>query len=65
MWNNRLFTYGLLEGLKTRNSDLNKDGNTTISEVRSYVIIKVEELTKGGQYRTSRAENLEWDCTLE
>ena len=60
-WKNGVFTYALLEGLKTGNCDLNGDGNILVSEIREYVIDKVSELTNGNQNPTSRKENLEYD----
>jgi hypothetical protein len=60
-WKNGVFTYALLEGLKTGNCDLNNDGDILVSEIRKYVIDKVGELTNGNQNPTSRKENLEYD----
>lgn len=60
-WKNGVFTYALLEGLKSGNCDVNKDGETSISEIRKYVIDKVGKLTNGNQNPTSRKENLEFD----
>ncbi len=61
---NGLFTYCLLEGLKTRNSDLNNDGDITISELRNYVGDKVEKLTNGAQKPTFRRENFDFDFVI-
>lgn len=61
---NGLFTYCLLEGLKTRNADLNRDGEIKISELKEYVTDKVEKLTKGEQKPTSRRENYEFDFVI-
>jgi uncharacterized caspase-like protein len=60
-WNNGVFTYSLLEGVKTKNADKNKDGQIMVSELRDYVIDKVQNLTEGKQRPTSRKENLEFD----
>ena len=60
-WNNGVFTYSVLEGLKTGNADKNKDKTITVSELRDYVIAKVQNLTQGKQTPTSRKENLEFD----
>jgi uncharacterized caspase-like protein len=60
-WNNGVFTYSLLEGMKTKNADKNKDGQIMVSELRDYVIDKVQNLTEGKQRPTSRKENLEFD----
>ena len=61
---NGLFTYSIIEGLKTQNADLNKDGKITVSELRDYVSEKVEKLTNGVQKPTSRKENLENDFVV-
>ncbi len=60
-WKNGVFTYSLLEGLKTGNANLNKDTQVQVSELRDYVIKRVGELTNGKQTPTSRKENLEFD----
>lgn len=60
-WNNGVFTYSVLEGLKTGNADKNKDKTITVSELRDYVVAKVQSLTSGKQTPTSRKENLEFD----
>jgi WD40 repeat protein len=61
VWKNGVFTYSLLEGLKTGNANLNKDADVQVSELRDYVIKRVGELTNGKQTPTSRKENLEFD----
>ena len=60
-WQNGVFTYAMLEGLKSGNCDLNKDGDVQVSELKSYVFDRVSELTNGKQNPTSRKENLEYD----
>jgi len=64
IWQNGVFTYALLEGLKSGNCDANKDGQIQISELRNYVFDKVAELTDGKQHPTSRRENLEFDFVI-
>lgn len=61
IWNNGVFTFSVLEGIKSGNADLNKDGQIMTSELRDYVIKKVNRLTQGKQNPTSRKENLEFD----
>lgn len=63
-WNNGVFTYALLEGLKTNNADKNKDNIIKISEVRNYTTDKVVNITNGKQRPTSRRENIEFDYNL-
>lgn len=58
-WKNGVFTYSFLEGLKSKNADEDKNGTITVSEIRNYVIKRVQELTKGQQNPTSRADNIE------
>jgi WD40 repeat protein/uncharacterized caspase-like protein len=60
-WNNGVFTYSVLEGMKTAKADKDKDGVIKISELKEYVIDKVQILTSGKQTPTSRQENLEFD----
>jgi WD40 repeat protein len=60
-WQNGVFTYSLLEGIKSGKTDLNQDGVTRVSELRDYVGKRVVELTNGMQNPTSRTENLESD----
>jgi uncharacterized caspase-like protein len=60
-WTNGVFTYSLLEGLKSGKADLNKDKSVQVSELRDYVSQRVRELTNGQQNPTSRTENLEND----
>jgi len=60
-WQNGVFTYAMLEGLKSGACDLNGDGSVQVSELKSYVFDKVSELTNGKQNPTSRKENLEYD----
>lgn len=63
-WQNGVFTYTLLEGLKTRDADLNKDRKITISELQQFVQEGVQKRTAGRQTPTSRVENLNYDFIL-
>ena len=56
-WKNGLFTFCLIEGIKTKKADLNKDGKIMLSELQNYVGAKVIELSGGRQQPTSRIEN--------
>jgi len=56
-----VFTYAFVEGLKTGNADVNKDGIILVSEIREYVFDKVQLLTTNLQHPTSRRDNLEFD----
>lgn len=57
-WNNGVFTYALLNGIKSGEADLNRDKRIYLSEVQTYLIQTVNRLTGGQQTPTSRAENL-------
>ena len=63
-WNNGVFTYAVLDGLKDRKADKNKDGRIRVSELRTYVMDMVVRLTRGGQTPTSRKENLADDFVV-
>ena len=56
-WNNGVFTYAILNGIKTGIADANKDGQVSISELKDHVILQVAILTKGAQVPTVRKEN--------
>jgi WD40 repeat protein/uncharacterized caspase-like protein len=60
-WKNGVFTYSVLEGLKSNSADKNGNQEIQVSELRDYVIQRVAELTQGKQHPTSRKENLEFD----
>jgi len=57
-WNNGVFTYSIMNGLKSKEADYNGDGDIRVSELRRYVGYKVFELTNGSQRPTTRKENL-------
>jgi len=60
-WNNGVFTYSILDGIRNKKADLNGDGIITVTELKDYVSKEVERLTNGKQKPTSRRENLEYD----
>lgn len=63
-WNNGVFTYALLQGLKNAQADSNNDRAITVSELQAYVIDQVRSLTHGGQNPTVRRENLDYDFVV-
>lgn len=60
-WKNGLFTYCLLQGLKSGNADLDTDGKVTVSELQWYIKDRVTKLSNGKQTPTYRTENIEMD----
>jgi WD40 repeat protein len=56
-WNNGLFTYCFINGIKSKEADVNQDGEIWLSEIQQYVSKKVFELSGGRQQPTSRIEN--------
>lgn len=60
-WNNGVFTFCLLSGLKEKKADMDKDGKIMISELQQYLQKTVPELTGGKQRPTSRVENINND----
>ena len=59
-----MFTYALLNGLRNRAADANKDQQITVGELQAYVIDQVRTLTAGGQNPTVLRENLEYDFAV-
>ena len=57
-WNNSVFTYSFLKGLKERSADLDQDGDIMVSELQQYLADEVQRLTNGGQRPTMRLENI-------
>jgi WD40 repeat protein len=57
-WNNGVFTYCLINGLRDKKADLNNNGQITISELQAYLQKMVPSLTQGRQKPTSRRENI-------
>lgn len=60
-WQNGLFTYCLINGLKQKKADANYDGEINVSELRYYVYNAVKTLSDGKQKPTARSENLSLD----
>lgn len=63
-WNNGLFTYCLLKGLKEKKADRNRDGEVWLTELQEYLQAEVAELSGGMQKPTSRIQNLSVDFRL-
>lgn len=63
-WKNGLFTYCLINGLKTKSTDLNNDGSISVSELQQYIKTTVYEKSGGRQIPTFRVQNIEMDFKL-
>ena len=63
-WENGVFTYAVLNGLKNKTADQDNNGAVTVSELRDYVAEEVKKLTNGRQTPNSRRENLENDFVV-
>jgi hypothetical protein len=63
-WHNGVFTYALLNGLKSGQADFNNDGSITVAELREYATQRVRFLTGGKQTPTSRRENPDNDFVI-
>jgi WD40 repeat protein len=63
-WNNGIFTYSIINGLKNMAADRNKDGTVTISELKDYSIKQVQLLTGGRQKPTARRESINYDWRI-
>ena len=57
-WNNGVFTYSVINGLKSGQADLDKNRQVTADELQEYVSQKVSELTNGRQNPTTRKVNI-------
>jgi|GEM_PF-2893676 len=57
-WQNGVFTYCLLKGLRDKEADRNRDGAIILSELQQYLSQKVPELTEGRQRPAFRLENI-------
>lgn len=63
-YKNGLFTFSLIDGIKTMAADLDGDGKIMLSELQQYISGNVLELSGGKQRPTSRVENLSMDFQI-
>ncbi|MDP1802495.1 MAG: caspase family protein [Bacteroidota bacterium] len=63
-WNNGLFTYCLLNGMKNFKADQNGDRKITLNELQKFVSEEVYKLSDGKQSPTYRMENTVLDYEL-
>ena len=54
----------MIEGLQERKADGNNDKQIQVSELQSYVLDRVKQLTNGEQHPTVRQENLTDDFVV-
>jgi hypothetical protein len=64
-WNNGVFTYSIIRGLKESLADENKDQIITISELKKFALAEVDRLTGGKQIPTFRQSIYEFDYRLK
>ena len=57
-WNNGVFTYSLLQALKSGEADLDRDGRVEIRELGAHVSQSVANLTAFRQVPSSRSANI-------
>jgi len=63
-WQNGVFTFCVLECLRSMQGDVDRDNRLHVSELRDYVSRRVVDLTQGGQHPTVRQENLSNDFPI-
>lgn len=56
-YKNGLFTYTIINGLRNKNADTNKDGFISLDELKEYVIVTTQQLSSGYQTPTLRQDN--------
>lgn len=57
-WSNGIFTYYILQGLKSEDADLNGDKSVSVFELHRYLELKVHRATDGNQRPNARTQNL-------
>lgn len=60
-WNNGVFTYSLINGLRNALADADTNGQITVRELKEYLITNVVRLTDNQQRPTCRKENPDLD----
>lgn len=63
-WSNGVFTFCLINALRDKQADFNKDSQITLTELQDYLFQKVPKLTNNKQKPTSRAENIRFDFAI-
>jgi uncharacterized caspase-like protein len=65
LWRNGVFTASVIEALRDRKADWNRDGQITVSELKSYVSQRVPELTGNAQRPSVVAFERDQDFVLK
>ena len=60
-WRNGAFTYAVLNALKSKSADFDRNGDISVTELRDFVVDEVTRLTGGRQTPTVRNSNSEVD----
>jgi WD40 repeat protein len=63
-WNNGVFTYSVIHGIRDKEADLDRNGSISVRELKTYVFHQVETLTGGFQKPTSRSGSIKNDWLL-
>ncbi|MGM9853495.1 MAG: caspase family protein [Muribaculaceae bacterium] len=64
-WNNGLFTYCLLKGIRTGEADADHNGRTSLSEWIDYTRRHVTDMSEGRQSPTLRSQNYHHDLEIK
>jgi len=63
-WNNGVFTYSLINGLRNAQADANSNGTISVRELKEYLVENVVKLTDNQQRPTCRKENPDVDFDI-
>lgn len=63
-WNNGVFTYSIIHGIRDKEADLDNNGSISVRELKTYVFRQVDALTGGFQKPTSRSGSINNDWLL-
>jgi len=63
-WNNGVFTYSLINGLRNAKADANSNGTISVRELKEYLVENVVKLTDNQQRPTCRKENPDVDFDI-
>lgn len=65
LWNNGIFTYAIIEGIKNGSADVDHNQEISVTELKNFLIKEVTKKTQGRQKPTCRKENLEYDFRVK